>query len=192
MLNLSSARLRAGTPHADESTKKHNSNSISDALRRRAQAVIKNKAIDTESRAMIRYCLEMDDPWLAELVRRVNAGESIVDTEDVNTADVDTADLHVSEIGEDDSRKDDSKQCDLNQDNRSEEKIEALAEMICQAGDQPAVALLVLMAMFERAAHPKALANLTKHFVFTRCGELNLNGIVDAQITVLEHELLAQ
>jgi len=37
----------------------------------------------------------------------------------------------------------------------------------------------------------KALANTAKHLAFTRCGELNLNGMVDAQIAVLEGELLA-
>ena len=34
-------------------------------------------------------------------------------------------------------------------------------------------------------------ANTAKHFAFTRCGELNLYGMVDAQIAVLESELLA-
>lgn len=52
-------------------------------------------------------------------------------------------------------------------------------------------ALLVLMATLESARHPKALANRTKHLAFTRCGELNLNGMVDAQIAVLEGELFA-
>ena len=66
--------------------------------------------------------------------------------------------------------------------------------MICRAGDEPATklaALLVLMATLENATHPKALANLTKHFAFTRCGELNSYGMVDAQIALLEGELLA-
>jgi hypothetical protein len=37
--------------------------------------------------------------------------------------------------------------------------------------------------------HPKALANKANHFAFTRCGELNLYGMVDAQIAALETEL---
>jgi hypothetical protein len=41
-----------------------------------------------------------------------------------------------------------------------------------------------------KRGRPKALANTAKHLVFTRCGELNLNGVVDAQIAVLESELL--
>jgi hypothetical protein len=75
----------------------------------------------------------------------------------------------------------------------SEEKIAALAEMICRAGDEPAMksaALLVLMAALEHATHPKALANTAKQFVFTRCGELNFCGMIDAQVSVIESELL--
>jgi hypothetical protein len=47
------------------------------------------------------------------------------------------------------------------------------------------------MATLENAPHPKALANTAKHFAFTRCVELNLYGIVDTQIAMLESELLA-
>jgi hypothetical protein len=53
---------------------------ISDALRRRVESVIKNRSIDAESRALIRYGLETNDPLLAELVRRVEAGETIIET----------------------------------------------------------------------------------------------------------------
>ena len=53
---------------------------ISNALRQRAQAVINDKSIDAESRAIIRYGLEINDPWLPELVRRIEAGETIFET----------------------------------------------------------------------------------------------------------------
>ena len=69
------------------------------------------------------------------------------------------------------------------------EKIEALAEIICGAGDQAAAALLVLMGAFENSTRPKVLANTAKHFAFTRCGELNVYGMVDAQIAVVESDL---
>ena len=72
----------------------------------------------------------------------------------------------------------------------SEEKIEALIDLICRAGDEPSAALLVLLSTLENSTHPKTLANTAKHPAFTRCGELNLCGIVDAQIAVLERELL--
>src|SRR5687767_3912506 len=73
----------------------------------------------------------------------------------------------------------------------SRNKIEALAEIICGAGDQSAAALLVLMGTLENSTHPKVLAHTAKHFAFTRCGELNFNGMVEAQIAALESELLS-
>jgi hypothetical protein len=151
MSNHSSAR-----PHTINST---NNQTISDALKRRAQSVINNKSIDAETRAIIRYGLEINDPWLAELVRRADTGETISDN--------------------------------LNVPPTSEEKIEALAEIICRAGDESSAALLVLLATLENAAHPKALANSAKQFAFTHCVESNLYGMVDAQIAALEGKLLA-
>ena len=72
----------------------------------------------------------------------------------------------------------------------SEEKIEALTELICRAGDEPAAALLVLLSTLENSRHPKALANAAKHFTFARCGELNLYGMVGSQIALVEEKLL--
>src|SRR5256714_6280929 len=162
MANHSSATVRE-TPH---STKTSRTNTIVNALKRRAQAVLNDKSIDPQSRAIIRYALEINDPWLAELVRRADAGEDIFDN------------MQTFETKDDDA---------------SEEKITALTEMICRAGDEPgtkSAALLVLMAALEDAIHPKALANTAKHLAFTRCGELNFCDMVDAQIAVLESELL--
>ena len=163
MANHSSATVREHTSHANQTSR---TNTIADALKRRAQAVLNDRSIDPQSRAIIRYALEINDPWLAELVRRADAGEAIVDT------------LDFEEPPE--NKKDD-------------EKIAALTEMICRAGDEPAIksaALLVLMRALEHATHPRALANTVKHLAFTRCGELNFCDMVDAQIPVLESELL--
>jgi hypothetical protein len=74
----------------------------------------------------------------------------------------------------------------------SREKIEALAEIICGAGNESAAALFVLMGTMQNSNEPEALANTVKHFAFTRCGELNIFGMVDAQIAVVEGELLAR
>jgi hypothetical protein len=131
---------------------------------------LNDTSIDPQSRAIVRYAMEINDPWLAELVRRADAGEEFGDH------------LNLEEIPE--AYDDDS----------NEEKIEALTEMICRGGDEPgikAAALLVLMATVEESMHPKALANTAKHYAFTHCGELNLYGMVDAQIAVAEGELLA-
>jgi len=69
-------------------------------------------------------------------------------------------------------------------------KIEALTEIICAAGADSAAALLVLMGALETSTHPEVLAHTAKHFAFTRCGELNVYGIVDAQVGMIEGELL--
>jgi hypothetical protein len=137
------------------------------ALKRRAQAVLNDESIDPQQRTLIRYAMEINDPWLAEIVRRTDAGENVFETIDF---------LQTPESIEDEL---------------SEEKIEALANVICQAGDEAAAALLVLMRTLENSTHPKVLANTAKHFAFTRCGESNLYGIVDNQIAVVESELLA-
>jgi len=144
---------------------------IAVAYRRRAETVINDRSIDAQSRAIIRYALETSDPWLAELLRRVDAGESLLDTVDFSQ--------------EPQARNDDDMVVD---------KIEALAEMICRGGDEPdtkSAALLVLMAALEDSPHPKALANTAKHLAFHHCAERNLCGLVDAEVRVLEADLFA-
>jgi hypothetical protein len=61
----SSATTRE-TPHVN---RKSRTNTIVDALKERAQAVLNDRSIDPESRAIIRQALETNDPWLARLVR---------------------------------------------------------------------------------------------------------------------------
>jgi hypothetical protein len=152
------------TPHANYTIR---TNTIINALKHRTQAVLNDRTIDPQSRAFIRYALETNDPWLAELVRRADEGELVVDAIDF------------------------SDEPPALEDGLSEEKIQALAEMICQTGDQSA-ALLVLMAALENATHPKVLANCAKHLAFTRCGELNFRGMVDDQIASIEGELFGK
>jgi len=129
--------------------------------------VLNDRSIDPESRAIIRYALETNDPWLAELVRRADSGET-------------TDQLDFSQTP------------DSNDDDSTEAKIEGCVELICRASGNAAIGLLVLMATLEKAAHPKALANIAKHLVFTCCAESNLNGMVDAQVSALERELLRE
>ena len=159
MASYSSATTREQSPRTN----------ISNSIKRRAQAVINDESIDAQSRNLVRYGLEINDPWLPELVRRIDAGETV------------NGDFSVSgpEALIDDS---------------IEERIEAMSGFICRAGDEPetkSAALLILMSLLEASTHPKALANTVKHFAFTQCGELNLCGMVEAQIAVLENELLA-
>ena len=72
----SSAPERVETPHANDST---TNQTISDAVKRRAQSLINDRTIDAKGRAWLRYALEIDDPSLVELVRRADAGEPIID-----------------------------------------------------------------------------------------------------------------
>jgi len=71
-----------------------------------------------------------------------------------------------------------------------EEQIEALTDLICSGGEEPSAALLVLLATLEHSTHPKALANTAKHLAFIRCGELNVDGMVDSQIARFEEKLM--
>ena len=166
MTTHSSAHAREEAPHATNST---TINTFSDAVRRRAQSLINDKTIYESDRAFIRYALATNDAaGLSELVRRADAGEPIIDESCILEADDEISD---------------------------EEKLELLAEMICQAGSQlenRSAALLVLMSTVENSEQPKVLANHVKHIAFTRCGELNCYGMVDSQIAAIESELLGR
>ena len=167
MTTDSTASMRHEASHANRTTR---TATIIAALKRRAQSVLSHTSIDAQDRAIIRYAMETHDPWLAELVRRAEAEEPIGDTLDFSqTADADEHDASI-------------------------EKVEALTDMLCGAGIEPekkAAAVLVLMAAIENSMHPKALANAAKHLAFNRCGELNLCGMLEAQIAIIENELLA-
>src|ERR1051325_3220758 len=129
MTTHSSAEARHQSPHVTNST-------ISDAVKRRAQSLINDKSIDASGRVWLRYAVEINDPYLPELVRRADAGEPIID------------DSHLLETNEEIS---------------IEEKVERLVEIICR--DQPettAAALLVLMSTIENSPPPKVLAKQVK------------------------------
>src|SRR5690349_20775581 len=79
MAKDSSASTRVHTPHVNPTTR---TATIIDALKRRAQAVLNDDSLDPQSRAIIRYGLETNDPWLAKLVRQAEASESGGDTRD--------------------------------------------------------------------------------------------------------------
>ena len=158
----SSATAHQETPHETETT----IITVSDATKRRAKSVITDEMIDPQWREMIRYALESNHSWLAELVNRAEAGENVSDTFKSRPA------LNMDE-GE-----------------STASKIEALAEIICRAGDEPTAALFVLMARLEVATQGTWLAR-AKHFALSRCAELNLYGLPEAQIDLVEGELLA-
>jgi len=55
------------------------SHTIDANLKRRARLLITNGSIPSQTRSLIRYALEIKDPNLAQLVRRVEAGETTID-----------------------------------------------------------------------------------------------------------------
>ena len=104
-----------------------------------------------------------------ELVRRVDAGESIIDT-------------------------DFSQSPKTSEDHSGEDKIEASTEILCRPEDEletKSAALLVLMATLENSTHRRHSRTRRNILPLLACGELNLHGMVDSQIAVLEGELLA-
>jgi hypothetical protein len=166
MTTDSSATALQDTPHETETTTIRNS----DAVRCRAHSVINDITIDPEWRTILRYALELDDPWLPELMRRAEAGENILDTfESLRTPETD-----------DDSTEDDS----------TEGKVKALTEIICRAGSEAAAALFVLMGTLENSRDPETHTHVSKHVAFNRCADLNLYGMIDTQLVAVENELL--
>src|SRR5690349_7199287 len=105
MANHSSA-----TPHVNRTSR---TNTIVNVLKQRALAVLNDESIDPQSRAIIRYAMEINDPWLAELVRQADSDGTI----------------DLSEIRLD------------NDADSTEDKIKTLTEMICRGGEEPAAAL---------------------------------------------------
>ena len=157
----------SATPHANRISR---TNTIMNALKRRAQEVLNDTSIDPQSRAIIRYAMEINDPWLAELVRRAEAGEAISDTLAIDAA------------------------LETNSGDSDDKKIAALVEIICRVGNEPDIksaALFVLTATIENSAHPKALADAAKYVAFIRCAEMNPYKMVDAQVEMIERELFA-
>jgi hypothetical protein len=110
MASHSSASTREEAPHLTNTSRSNLNNS----LKRRAQAVINDESIDAQTRALIRYGLETNDPWLPELVRRLDAGENVTDDFFVSTPEPFTVDS-------------------------IEEKIQAMSALICRAGDEPEI-----------------------------------------------------
>ncbi len=157
----SSAPAHQETPHETQIT----IITVSDATKRRAESVMKDTTIDPRWWTIIRYALETNDPALADLVQRAEAGENIIDTFES---------LRI-----------------LEEDDSTLRKIEALAEIICRTGDEPTAALFILMETVESSVRPKVFTSRAKHVAFRHCGELQVYEMVDAQIAAAERELLA-
>ena len=163
MTTHSSATAHQETPHENETTIIR----VSDAMKGRAESVINDRTIDPQWRTIIRAALELNDPSLDELVRRAAAGDNIVDTFESLRTPVPIDDESILR------------------------KVEALAEIISRSGDEPTAALFTLLETLENSRDPKVFTNRAKHVAFSRCGELHVYEMIDAQLAELEGELLA-
>ena len=73
------ARHSNATLRNEESQRNQESHIINASLKRRAGLLITNSSIPKQTRSLIRYALEIKDPHLAQVVRRVEAGEMTID-----------------------------------------------------------------------------------------------------------------
>ena len=65
--------------HSSATPREEKSHIIDASLKRRARLLITNSSIPRQTRSLIRYALEIKDPDLAQLVRRVEAGEMSIE-----------------------------------------------------------------------------------------------------------------
>jgi hypothetical protein len=127
---------------------------------------MKDRSLDPQWRTIIRAALELNDPCVAEFLNRAEAGENIGDTFESLRTPV------------------------PNEDGSTLRKVEAVAEIISRAGDEPTAALFILMETLESSTDPKVYTNRAKHVAFSHCGELHVYDMIDAQIAEVERQFL--
>lgn len=64
--------------HTSATAREEKSHIVDASLKRRARLLLTNGSIPTQTRSLIRYALEIKDPHLGQLVRRVEAGEMTI------------------------------------------------------------------------------------------------------------------
>jgi len=69
------AALKSRRSDAARKPKRSDAGRIASDLKRRARLLISNGSIPSQTRSLIQYALEIRDPYLAQVVRRVEAGE---------------------------------------------------------------------------------------------------------------------
>jgi len=80
MARHSNATSRSATSHNETSDSINKPPHIVDAyLKRRARRLISNSSIPKQTRNLILYALQIKDPYLAQVVRRVESGEMTID-----------------------------------------------------------------------------------------------------------------
>jgi hypothetical protein len=67
------------TKHGSASPRKQESRTLDANLKRRARKLATDSRVDPRTRSLIRYALEINDPYLGQIVSRVEAGETRID-----------------------------------------------------------------------------------------------------------------
>jgi hypothetical protein len=71
--------MKIMTRHSSASPREEKSHIVDASLKRRARLLITNSPIPRQARSLIGYALEIKDPELNQLVRRVESGEMTID-----------------------------------------------------------------------------------------------------------------
>ncbi|HEY6804812.1 MAG TPA: hypothetical protein VI306_14655 [Pyrinomonadaceae bacterium] len=291
MAKDSSALTRVETPHVNNKRNKPentyrlddndggpapgtNGQEAWDLIKQRATALIDNKAIDAETRSILKYGLDIDDPVLEELVCMVERDGSLADnlpaTDRNSRGEFITThrsgnDLMKSDRPEErsnarDARKDYSIEYELAEresmldqrddqfpddsdylpteagdgngggsgttevcssfddepeplgplsDSESfalyeqgliedpidaeeiEDKLKKLTSLICRAGNEPNIKSAALLSLLATLWYAPDFVKTAKLLALMRCCELDLYGIVDSQIEMIEEQLMA-
>jgi hypothetical protein len=67
------------TKHGSASPRKQESRTLDANLKRRARKLATDSRVDPRTRSLIRYGLEIKDPYLEQVVNRIEAGEMRID-----------------------------------------------------------------------------------------------------------------
>lgn len=67
------------TKHGSASPRKQESRTLDADLKRRARKLTTDSKVDLRTRSLIRYGLQIKDPYLEQVVNRVEAGEMRID-----------------------------------------------------------------------------------------------------------------
>jgi len=150
MANDSSATARE-TPHGNKNIRPNTK--IVQMSQTKSTNILKRQIDRSAERAIIRYALEINDPWLASNLCPCRRAKRL-------------------------SIRSTSRKRPRNEHNDSnEERIEVLTELICRAGDErkpKSGRLLVLRRQMKTRRHSKSTRERVKPPAFTRCGELTL------------------
>jgi hypothetical protein len=65
--------------HSSAAPREEESHNIDASLKRRARLLITDSSLPKQTRSLIGYALEIKDPYLGQLVRRVESGETTID-----------------------------------------------------------------------------------------------------------------